>query len=909
MKTANARRCGVGPLFHRVLAALRPCAVLVAALLAAPAFAQDFHGASIQKFPAGPDGTPRAHVGDPIMASIRVRNLDDFNDSLTITSIVDVVHHTSGDVTTPNLLASPRTLTNFGDFVIVQTMYLVQPGDGPVLTDDAQSGGIDNHDGINGTFFPQDFFITFPGQVRIFAPGIDVTKSCQFIGTQDNPIVSYSGTVSNAGNIALTNVTVVDDNGTPGNPADDVTFNIGTLGEFGNTNGLPVTATFNGTYVATQNPSVNTVVARGTDLIGPASQFSTVSDTANCSTDIPCTPAISVTKLCGPAVQVGTSLTVTGIVANTGGVTLNDVRVVNDQPAPGTLVYGPATLAPGASATFVFSYTAPAPAPGAPCQVTDTLTASGIANGVGCGVNGTPVSSSSTATCPLLCEQPCIDVVKEIAGMLPAGCGDNWGKTCTGARDTEGNLCPAFCYRITISNCTASVTLTNVSVIDNRLNLAGLFPSVLAPGQTATVIVSAITHCNNTTNVVTATGQSAETGQTVSDSDSAVALVRETSITCTKTVSSPDAVPTRESSPQYLVLPDDGNAHSVTFSVTVRNNGDVALSGITVSDPLLAGFDCPTVSPFSLAPGESTNITLCTVLLDCSRLPLTNVVTVAGQADGAASGLCTTFDSRSNALVGVSSTCEAVIACTQPGGCRTTGGGKQPSTSTYPRVRYVTHGGQVGAPVGRETHFDPDSVCIQGNWQHVRHIQGGLRGNFHAKSFDSLMCACLACDGGPGSVVGELCNPGNRPCGPEPRKAPANKITFSGVGDYVLTKGRRTPRSVIFRVDLEDRSEPGGSHPKGQTPPPDRYRLRIWVLTEAEKARLDNPADRLLDMREAIAATKENTALKDGAVKLDGVTPVDLGSAVFGIRPPDIDDGGELERGNHQIHPSIKNCQ
>jgi hypothetical protein len=30
---------------------------------------------------------------------------------------------------------------------------------------------------------------------------------------------------------------------------------------------------------------------------------------------------------------------------------------------------------------------------------------------------------------------------------------------------------------------------------------------------------------------------------------------------------------------------------------------------------------------------------------------------------------------------------------------------------------------------------------------------------------------------------------------------------------------------------------------------------------------------------------------------------------VFGIRPPDIDDGGELERGNHQIHPSIKSCQ
>jgi hypothetical protein len=352
----------------------------------------------------------------------------------------------------------------------------------------------------------------------------------------------------------------------------------------------------------------------------------------------------------------------------------------------------------------------------------------------------------------------------------------------------------------------------------------------------------------------------------------------------------------------FLVLPDDGSLHPVTFSVTVRNNGEVALRDITVADPLLAAFDCPAVQPFSLAVGASTNITLCQVLLDCSTLPLTNTVTVSGTVDAVASGLCA-FDSRSNVNVSAHSTCEAVVSCTTPGGCRVTGGGKQPATLTFPRIRYVTHGGQVGAPVGTETHFDPDSVCIYGNWQHVRHLQGGLRGNFHAKSYDSLMCACLSCAEVPGSGVkiGELCNPGDRTCGPEPRRAPANKITFSGVGDYVLTKGRRTPRSVIFRVDIEDRSEPGGSHPGGATPPADRYRIRIWVLTASELAQLKNPADRLLGMREAIAATAGNTPVLDGA-------PGALGAAVFGIRAPDIDDGGELERGNHQIHPSIQTC-
>jgi hypothetical protein len=176
-------------------------------------------------------------------------------------------------------------------------------------------------------------------------------------------------------------------------------------------------------------------------------------------------------------------------------------------------------------------------------------------------------------------------------------------------------------------------------------------------------------------------------------------------------------------------------------------------------------------------------------------------------------------------------------------------------------------------------------------------------GNFHAKSYDSLMCACLGCPENPTSAgkVGDLCNPGDRVCGPEPRSAPANKICFSGVGDYTLTNGRRVPRSVVFRVDIEDRSEPGGAHPKGSTPPPDRYRIRIWVLSDLEAARLNDPADRLLAFRRAIACSPGSTTTQDGA-------PGALGSAVFGVRAPDIDDGGALDRGNHQIHPMIKSC-
>jgi hypothetical protein len=199
-----------------------------------------------------------------------------------------------------------------------------------------------------------------------------------------------------------------------------------------------------------------------------------------------------------------------------------------------------------------------------------------------------------------------------------------------------------------------------------------------------------------------------------------------------------------------------------------------------------------------------------------------------------------------------------------------------------------------------------------------------LEGNFHARFFDTLHCICLGpefCD--PtcepdatgkyqlGTTNNNVCNPNDHKiAGPQPRKAPANKIVFTGVGDWADPNGRREGRSVLFRVDIEDRSEPGGYHPGGAKDPADRYRIRIWVLTDAECARLS--ADGLLDFRNCIAAC-------NGIQYRDGVFAADLqnhcggpGTLTFPggcpVRLPDIDDGGEMEHGNHQIHPQIKEC-
>jgi hypothetical protein len=245
-----------------------------------------------------------------------------------------------------------------------------------------------------------------------------------------------------------------------------------------------------------------------------------------------------------------------------------------------------------------------------------------------------------------------------------------------------------------------------------------------------------------------------------------------------------------------------------------------------------------------------------------------------------------------------------------PSGCRVTGGGKVDACGPIPAgcnpatgdcapdcpdfaALDATHGGQVGAPIGAPTAFSPDSVCIQGEWTHVRHLRPGLKGNFHTSQFDSLMCACLPCAENPDSpgVVGALCNPGDRICGPEPRRAPDNKICFSGLGNYALSKGKRTEDLVIFRVDIEDRSEPGG----GNGPqPPDRYRLRLWLVDATDNhgdlGDPTNPSSAAYALRQAVGCADPTN---------EAVT----------APTPDIEDGGDMIHGNHQIHPSLnKTC-
>src|SRR5205085_1888462 len=103
-------------------------------------------------------------------------------------------------------------------------------------------------------------------------------------------------------------------------------------------------------------------------------------------------PAIAVTLACPVTPSTnGGAITYTGTVRNSGNVTLNNIVVTDSQSSP-TNVFASASLAPGASANFTATFTAPINT----CSVSSTVNASGSDN---CSL--IVVSNSASATCAL----------------------------------------------------------------------------------------------------------------------------------------------------------------------------------------------------------------------------------------------------------------------------------------------------------------------------------------------------------------------------------------------------------------------------------------------------------------------------------------------------------------------------
>ena len=226
----------------------------------------------------------------------------------------------------------------------------------------------------------------------------------------------------------------------------------------------------------------------------------TGSATATCAAVT--TPRLSITKRCPTQpTPYGGFLIYSGVVSNSGNITLTNVFVVDDKPTNNTPVIGPITLAPGAWAAFTNGYAVPTEI----CCgaiIHDTLTARGTDK-----CTGSNVTKTATAVCPLV----------TAPGLLVT-------RTCPTGPVTPGQ---PISYTGIFTN-TGNVTLSNVLLIaDSGVILMGL--DGLAKGEWMDYSDTfTVANCNGpVTNTVTLTGYDIRTGVRVTST--AVCVVSCTS--------------------------------------------------------------------------------------------------------------------------------------------------------------------------------------------------------------------------------------------------------------------------------------------------------------------------------------------------------------------------------------------
>ena len=402
----------------------------------------------------------------------------------------------------------------------------------------------------------------------ISRPGLDVVKACSASPIQPGQNNIVAGTVTNTGNVTLTNVVVTNTIAALGNVSRRV------LGPISLAPGKGTNFTDSYTVpLDTCGPYADTLAASASDVA--QGHLITDSDTKSCpGTNA---PRIFVVKNC-PTIPVapGGVATISGMVSNAGNITLTNVIVYDDQPTNNTLVLGPINLSPGQSVAYSNSF----PAPPNCCTYVDLVRATGRDKCFGRLVADNASAACATATTPQL-------AVTRNCPPLPG---------------TPGQ---SLVISGVVSN-TGNVALTNVIVVSDQPtnNTPVLGPIVLAPGEKANYTTSYLVPldtCSNLVGTVTAQGRSVCNGVTVSMSQSSSCPIQAAPLlVVTK------SCPLNPVSPGGVLL----------FSGTVSNAGNVTLTNIIIINDHPTN-RTPVLGPITLAPRQGTNFSgsyrVCTV--------------------------------------------------------------------------------------------------------------------------------------------------------------------------------------------------------------------------------------------------------------------------------------------------------
>ena len=340
----------------------------------------------------------------------------------------------------------------------------------------------------------------------------------------------------------------------------------------------------NGVYTVTQSDFDAGQINNTATVNGVAPQGAAVSDTGSLSTPMaPASPALTLDKVAAAATyaNVGDNLAYTFTVTNSGNVTLNNV-VVTDPLVP-TFNCTIATLAPGAVNSSCATTYQVAQADINAGQVNNTASVGANA------VRGLNPTATDTATVGGPLRSPSASIVKSATPATYAAVGG------------------VVSYSYQVTN-TGNTSLTGaVTISDDKLstvNCPALPIAGLAPGGSLTctashTITQADLDAGSLTNTASASANSS-TGAITSPADSA-------------TVTAVPAPALRVVKNAGAIADNDGNGpdagDTIAYSFTVNNPGNVTLSSLTITDPLLAGATPPVsvVCPVTtLSPGAST---------------------------------------------------------------------------------------------------------------------------------------------------------------------------------------------------------------------------------------------------------------------------------------------------------------
>jgi len=360
--------------------------------------------------------------------------------------------------------------------------------------------------------------------------GIVTDPSLSIVKTGDDTVyvgdtIQYTITVTNDGDVTLTNVTITD-------PLLGLNQNVGTLAPGASTSVYPTYGPVTMDDYEGDNPLLNTASATS-DQAGPVSDNHSV---IIITRPVQPQPGLAIVKTgdVGP-VGIGGYVNYQITVSNTGNITLTNVTVVDAKLGINTNL---GSLGVGASQTITGTY-GPVGESDLPGPIVNTATADSDQTD--------SVQDSHTVS---IVKFPALGIVKT-GDAGPVGIGDY------------------VSYQITVSN-DGDITLTNVTLVDAKLGInMNLGTLGVGASQTITGTYGPVSESDLPGPIVnTATADSDQTGS-VQDSHT-VSIVATPGLNIVKTG-----------------VPVVKVGESAAYTITVSNTGDVTLYGVWLEDAML----------------------------------------------------------------------------------------------------------------------------------------------------------------------------------------------------------------------------------------------------------------------------------------------------------------------------------